>query len=442
MNAANSHKDDPNMTRKQTIGRRLRGFTIPLALTLMVVTASATQAETPEAAQPAAVTFTTLHSFTGGASDGASPFDALIEDASGNLYGTTAFGGTNNCGNVFELMPMTMNGMTMWTESVLYSFTCGSDGANPYSSLVMDKSGNLYGTTVNGGTGTCQVFNMGCGVVYELMPMPMGGMTMWMYMPIHAFTGSTGDGATPFTGLLLAPSGGLYGTSNGGSSGGGTVYRTDASSNENVLFNFKASADGGVPLTGLTMVSTGMLYGTTSSGGTYGGGTLFSIMPNGESMTNLHSFGASGDGATPMFGSLAQSAQGYLYGTTEFGGTHNCGTVYEWMKMSMGGMTMWTEMVLYNFACGSDGGFPSGSLRVDKQGNVYGTTSCRGCDDSAGTVFILAPSGTLTTVHRFTGGADGGFPLGGLTLSADGTLYGTTNSGGSGGGGTAWSLVP
>ncbi|HLY17944.1 MAG TPA: choice-of-anchor tandem repeat GloVer-containing protein [Bryobacteraceae bacterium] len=418
--------------KKQTFATRLRTLSIPLALTIAVVTAAGAQTRTSGAAQPAARTFTTLHSFTGGGSDGASPFASVIADSNGNLYGTTAFGGTSNCGTVFELMPMNMGGMTMWMYMELYNFTCGSDGANPYAGLVLDASGNLYGTTVNGGSGTCQVFNMGCGVVYELMS--MGGMEMQILL--HTFTGTPGDGATPFTGLVMGPAGTLYGTSFGGSSGAGTVFRTNATA-ENVMFNFKASSDGEKPFTGLLMGPKGILYGTTSSGGTYGGGTLFNISPDGAMMTTLHNFGGRGDGATPIFGSLAQDTQGSLYGTTEFGGSHNCGTVFE--LMSMMGMEM--EMVLYNFTCGSDGGFPSGSLHIDKAGTLYGTTSCRGCDNSSGTVFKLA-GGTLTTLHRFTGGDDGGFPLGGLKGSTNGTLYGTTNSGGSGGGGTVWSLMP
>jgi uncharacterized repeat protein (TIGR03803 family) len=356
----------------------------------------------------------------------------VIADANGNLYGTTAFGGSSNCRTVFELMPMNMGGMQMWMYMELYNFTCGSDGANPYAGLVMDGSGNLYGTTVDGGAGTCQVFNTGCGVVYEFMPM------MNMYMVLHTFAGGAEDGANPFTCLFMGPSGVLYGTSTGGSSSGGTVFTTNAGGSEKVLFNFNPSADGAYPMTGLVMGQMGTLYGTTSSGGTNGGGTLFKVSPDGTNMTTLHDFGASGDGGTPMFGSLTQDAMGNVYGTTEFGGTHNCGTVFEWMSM----MGMKMEMVLYSFTCGSDGGFPSGSLAIDKGGNLYGTTSCRGCGDSAGTVFKLAPGGTLTTLHNFTGGADGGFPLGGLKGSANGTLYGTTNSGGSGGGGTVWTLMP
>ena len=430
MDAASPITVDPkeeHMTEtKQTFKTRLRAVSITLALTTAFVTVGA-QAQTPGASPSSKPAFSTLHSFTGGA-DGGSPFNAVIQDANGNLYGTTAFGGASNCGTVYEVMPM----MGMEMEMVLYNFTCGWDGANPYAGLVMDASGNLYGTTVNGGAGTCQVFNMGCGVMYELMP-SMGNM----YMVLHTFAGGKEDGATPFTGLVMGPAGTFYGTSYGGASGAGTVFVADAS-NEKVLFNFKASADGGNPLTGLTAGQKGTLYGTTSSGGTHGGGALFSIMPNGTMMTTLHDFGARGDGATPIFGSLVQDAQGSLYGTTEFGGTHNCGTVYEWMSM----MGMEMEMVLYNFTCGSDGGFPSGSLHIDKAGNLFGTTSCRGCDNSAGTVFKLTPGGVLTTLHSFTGGADGGFPLGGLKGSANGTLYGTTNSGGSGGGGTVWSLTP
>jgi uncharacterized repeat protein (TIGR03803 family) len=206
------------MTRtEQSFGTRLRAVSIPLALTIAAVTAAMAQAGTPEAAQPAAVAFNTLYSFTGGA-DGGSPLSAVVEDASGNLYGTTAFGGASNCGAVYELMPMSMMGMKMWMYMPVYSFTCGSDGANPYAGLLIDASGNLYGTTVNGGSGTCHIDNMGCGVVYELMPMSMGGTIMWMYMGLHTFSGTAGDGATPFTGLLKGRNGVLYGTSYGGSS--------------------------------------------------------------------------------------------------------------------------------------------------------------------------------------------------------------------------------
>jgi uncharacterized repeat protein (TIGR03803 family) len=430
------------MTRtEQSFATRLREVSIPLALTIAALMTAAAQAGTPGAAQPAAVTFNTLYSFTGGA-DGGSPFSAVVEDTTGNLYGTTALGGASNCGAVYEIMPMSMMGMEMWMYMPVYSFTCGADGANPYAGLLIDASGNLYGTTASGGAGTCHIDNMGCGVVYELMPMTMDGMNeTWMYMGLHTFSGTAGDGATPFTGLFMGPDGVLYGTSYGGSFGAGTVFATNGTS-EKVVFNFKASTDGAYPLTGLVAGQNGTFYGTTSSGGANGGGTFFSIESDGTPMKTLHSFGGSGDGATPIFGSLAQDTMGNLYGTTARGGAHNCGTVYEMMPMAMGGTPTWMYMPLYSFTCGADGGHPTGSLHIDKTGNIFGTTSCKDCGGSAGTIFKLSPGGALTTLHRFTGGADGGFPLGGLKGSPTGALYGSTNSGGSGGAGTVWSLVP
>src|SRR5262249_15703320 len=158
-----------------------------------------------------------LHSFSG-QPDGIFPYAGLVSDSSGALYGTTVFGGTlDNLGTVYQLTPPSGGG-TLWTETVLYRFTGGADGANPtYTGhLVLDSSGALYGTTQNGG-------NYGYGTVYKLTPPPPGGMT-WSLTTLYSFTGGA-DGRNPISGVIFGPDGALYGAVHGGTPGHNPVYK-------------------------------------------------------------------------------------------------------------------------------------------------------------------------------------------------------------------------
>jgi uncharacterized repeat protein (TIGR03803 family) len=211
-----------------------------------------------------AQTLTTLHSF-GQGSDGRSPVAGLIFDASGNLYGTTLGGGANEKGTVFKLSPS-------GSETVLYSFTGGSDGGAPYAGLIFDSSGNLYGTTSDGGN-PADCDSSGCGTVFKLTP--SGSETV-----LHSFTGGS-DGGDPYAGLIFDASGNVYGTTESGFSSG-TVFKVTPSGSETVLHKFAGGSDGGNPGAGLIADASGNLYGTTGDGGADGYGTVFKVTPSGS----------------------------------------------------------------------------------------------------------------------------------------------------------------
>jgi uncharacterized repeat protein (TIGR03803 family) len=335
--------------------------------------------------------FSVLHSFASG-SDGAYPEAGLLRDRAGNLYGTTANGGTSNDGTVFRLG-------ADGKEKVLYSFGgSADDGADPLSSLIEDKAGSLYGTTKYGGTGNAgTVFRLGRN----------GSETV-----IYSFTGGS-DGANPSAGLTRH-AGKLYGTAqSGGASGRGVVFSLASDGTETVLYSFTGGDDGGTPFAGLIVDRADNLYGTTYEGGTYGQGTVFEISASGAESV-LHAFTGGSDGGRPG-AAVTADRDGNLYGTTLLGGADDSGTVF---KLAPDG----TETVLHSFT-GSDGANPYCDLVLGAKGNLYGTTSISGID-AGGTVFKLAPDGTLSTLHTFTG-AGGANPEAGL-IEANGRLYGTT----------------
>jgi uncharacterized repeat protein (TIGR03803 family) len=290
----------------------------------------------------------------------------LIMDGSGNLYGTTEAGGADNYGTVFKLTPGSGGS---YTESVLYSFQGGTaDGAYPQAGLIMDNSGNLYGTTEEGGTGSCSAngSTIGCGTVFKLTP---GSGGCYTESVLHNFQGGTSDGADPWAGLIMDSNGDLYGTTTlGGASGGpgscsgngsatgcGTVFKltlgNGGSYTESVLHYFQGgTSDGANPYAGLIIDSNGNLYGTSSGGGNAAGttrsgtacsgdscGTVFRLAPGsgGDYIESLvYSFKAGfSDGSYPDAG-LIMDGSGNLYGTTTEGGTgvctpFGCGTVFE-----------------------------------------------------------------------------------------------------------------
>jgi uncharacterized repeat protein (TIGR03803 family) len=335
----------------------------------------------------------------------------LILDESGNLYGTTRNGGIADSGTVFKLSP---DG----SETVLHNFT-GADGQYPFGGLVRDASGNFYGTTFIGG-------DSGNGTVYKLD-------SNGTQMVLHNFESLPVDGSQPLAGLVMDNAGNLYGTANfGGTGGGGIVFKVDPSGAETVVHNFGEDATGFSPWSRLLLDSAGNLYGTNL----YGGGaicecgTVFKVDPAGNG-TKLYAFtgnpvagDASGpDAALPEAG-LVRDPAGNLYGTTNQGGTAGLGAVF---RIAPDG----TELVLHSFAGGaSDGAYPQqGSLLLDAEGSLYGTTGSGG--NGYGTVFRLDPSGKLTLLHSFTN-VDGNFPVAALGQDAAGNLYGTTEFGGIG----------
>ena len=360
-----------------------------------------------------------LYAF-GGSPDGSNPqYVTLVMDSSGNLFGTTAYGGTGNYGTVFELV----NSGGTYTEKILLNFNY-TNGGYPYAGLIMDSSGNLYGTTYFGGT-------YGGGTVFELVN--SGGT--YTENLLYSFTYKT-DGASPYGALIMDSAGDLFGTTNrGGTSGYGTVFElvnSSGSYTERTLYSFAGSSDGAYPQAGLVMDSAGNLYGTTTSGGgTSNAGTVFELVNSGGSYTEqvLHSFPSStGDGVSPL-APLVIDASGNLYGTTVSGGAQSAGTVFELVNSS----GTFTEKILYSFLGGTgDGGNPYGPVTFDSAGNLYGTTVDGGVS-GGGTVFKLTNnSGTFSesVLYPFSGSCGtnvGASPEGGLILDAAGNLYGITS---------------
>ena len=351
-----------------------------------------------------------LHNF-GHGMDGTYPHSNLIWDAAGNLYGTTYWGGTHGYGTAFE---MTLREDGGWTEKVLHNFGInGTDGTHPYSGLIFDAAGNLYGTTQGGGEygisdGECPI---GCGTVFELTPAEGGG---WTEKVIHNFGFNSlhgVDGTNHWRHRCRRQS---LRHDRGGrrSPGCGTVFemtpRPGGGWTEKVIHNFGISdTDGVTPQAGLTLDAAGNLYGTTIYGGTYGGGgggrggggTVFEVTPNEGGWTEklLHSFGSGTDGFRPE-DVLIFDAGGNLYGTTAWATVtgcsyFGCGTVFELTPTEGGG---WTDKILHTFRVnGADGMAPGAGLIFDAAGNLYGTTTNGGyypCTGSGcGTVFEVTP---------------------------------------------------
>jgi uncharacterized repeat protein (TIGR03803 family) len=389
-------------------------WTITLLFVIVVYTISAR-----------AVTEMVLHSFAG-PPDGIEPWGSVVLDASGNLYGTTRYGGTFGNGMVFEL---TLSG-GVWTETMLYSFTGGPDGWGPLGGLILDTAGNLYGTTVAGGNGQ--------GVAFELSP--LGGS--WTEKAIYTFGNTPGDGCNPSAGLTIDSLGNLYGTNTGCGVGYGTVFELTPSSGgtwtEAILWAF-TGLDGASPEAGVVLDNTGNLYGTTYSGGFYGGGSVFKLSSaSGNWMeTSIFSFTGGNNGCNPN-GDVILDKTGYLYGTTQGCGSDNVGTVFE-LTPTQG---QWDMSVLHTFTGGIDGGRSDAGLKFDSAGNLYGTTQLGGLFGN-GTVFRLNPKcGTCTEAeYSFIGGTvDGANPYAGVTFGR-GAVYGTTWSGGTTGQGTVYEIT-
>ncbi len=386
-------------------------------------------------ARAMASTETVLYTFTG-MPDGSAPYSGLVRDTRGNFYGVTAAGGTDRQGTVYEISPTPAGG---WIETVLHAFAAnGTDGYSPGSGLTLDAAGNLYGTTIFGGT---HVY----GTVFELSPTQSGS---WTETILYNFTGGNDGGLPQYGSLVFDAKGNLYGTTqNAGTLGYGVAFELSPSPNggwtETVLHDFAENAtDGGYPMA-VVFDKNGNLYGTAAQGGGLGRGVIFELSPSlGGTWTEtiLHNFADnSTDGGIPMAGVVFHGTQ--LYGTTEHGGAYGWGTVYRLSKT----ITGWKEKVLHSFATdGIDGFPPKGTVVIDKTGHIYGTTYGGGAKGS-GTVFELTVSKgvwTETVLYSFTGQSDGGYPYFGLILDATGHLYGATNGGGSGGNGVVFELTP
>jgi uncharacterized repeat protein (TIGR03803 family) len=329
------------------------------------------------------------------------------------------------------------------TLQTLYMFKGSPDGRFPFGGVAFDNSGNLYGTTLYNGT-TCG--GSGCGAVFKLAP-PSSGKAEWTET-LYPFTGSP-QGANPYDGLAYM-NGAFYGTTAYGGyanstncmGGCGTVFEFDPATQKlTTLYTFNGTTDVGGPYVGLAFDTKGNLYGTTEGGdnaNNSNGGAVFELTPstNGStpwSYSTLHTFNETTDNADGGISSrLVLDKNGNIYATTKYGGNSNCscGTVY---RLDAG---TWKLTTLHTFTGGADGGSPNG-LAIYYLGTgsftLYGTTNKGGGAGNAGTVFALDPeTQALTTLHAFTGGADGGEPDG-LIVDAAGNLYGATLFGGAAG---------
>jgi uncharacterized repeat protein (TIGR03803 family) len=352
---------------------------------------------------------TVLYAFPFG-TDGENPEGGVIRDSAGNLYGTTYQGGTGGAGTVFKLD-------AAGQETVLHNFTGLDDGGYPQSNLILDSSGNLYGTA-RAGSGHA-------GVVFKVDT--SGNETV-----LYSFTGGD-DGRNPLGGVVFDSAGNLYGTTKaGGFANAGVVFKLNPAGQETVLYNFRGGADGHSPVAGVILDSAGNLYGTTSAGGAANAGVVYMVNPAGQE-TVLYSFTGGADGSLPYAG-VVRDSSGNLYGTTVEGGAGGEGVVY---KVDTAGQ----ETVLHNFGDGADGGNPYDGLTFDANGNLIGTTESGGTV-GAGVAFRLDLAGQETVLYNFTNGADGGFPKAGVTLDSAGNLYGATYYGGNERSGVVFKLTP
>ncbi|HTV65132.1 MAG TPA: choice-of-anchor tandem repeat GloVer-containing protein [Bryocella sp.] len=336
--------------------------------------------------------FDTLYSFnTRLSSNGIAPQAGVVIGADGSLYGTAEIGGVDGpgcesygCGLVYNLRPparATASALGLWTETVLYRFTGNPDGAHPEAAIIFDQAGNIYGTTVQGGSS-------GWGTAYELLP----------------------------------------------ASGGWTGR---------VLYSFTDGNDGGYLTGSLLFDHAGRLYGLASLGGAYGYGTVFQLSPSGSFWTEstLYAFPGQGQNGENPAGGLIADGLGNLYGGTPYGGSNYGGTAFEMIAEPSG---TWRHIVLYSFIhTGTAAPGPACSLTMDTAGNLYGATFGDGAY-GYGSIFKLTPSGggwIYTDLHDFTGGDDGRYPAGSVTFDQAGNLYGTTTGGGTFGYGVVFEIT-
>jgi uncharacterized repeat protein (TIGR03803 family) len=366
---------------------------------------------------------TLLYSFNGAM--GANPYGALVADSAGNLYGTTFAGGFSSAGTIFKL-----DAANGYSESVLYNFTGMGDGGFPIAGLIIDSSGNLYGTTSCGGISQCNGGSGGYGVVFVFSP--SSG-----YSVLYPFAGGT-DGGNPVASLTFDSAMNLIGTTEAGGIGRclgqpgcGVVFELSAANGyhtETVLYSFMGVGDGGVPKAPVIFnASKTTLYGTTYAGGSgaclgtgNGCGVVFQLSPSGTEKV-LHQFTGKGDGSLPVAPLIFNQTGTVLYGTASAGGktscSGGCGIVFQ-----LSGTSLTTLSNLHSFA-GPDGADPKGGLALYTSPTLtalYGTTFGGGTV-GLGVIFQLVPTTRgYTLVHSFTGltgtTVDGANPFAGLIL--------------------------
>lgn len=256
------------------------------------------------------------------------------------------------------------------------------------------------------------------------------------YTVLHDFGATSSDGSGSGANVTLDDAGNLYGTTDfGGSASDGVVFKLAPDGTETLLHTF-SGPDGQDPDGAVLMMPNGDLYGTTGSGGASDSGVLFVLHPKGNKYKYavLHDFDGATEGSS-LRGNLIADGLGNLYGTALFGGPGSSGSVFEYSPD--GKVT-----VLHAFNGTDDGEYPEHGVVRDSAGNLYGVTAFGPGIDGNGTVYKIAPDGTFTTLHSFTGGADGGFLYGGLAIDRQGNLYGSTVDGGANNAGTVFKLAP
>jgi uncharacterized repeat protein (TIGR03803 family) len=396
----------------------------------------------PSAARAQTWSEVVLHSFDG--KDGLQPMAGVIQDGDGNLYGTTELGGANGFGTVFRL---TSSGKL----TTLHSFcseggSACTDGVFPLAGVIQGSDGNFYGTTSEAGAN-------GVGTVFKITP--SGTLTT-----LYSFCSQADctDGESPAAGLIQGSDGYFYSTTYAGGANenesddysGGTVFKIAPSGTLTTLYSFcsmlvpgtDVCLDGSEPEAGLTQGSDGNFYGTTYAGGANGFGTVFELTPSGT-LTTLYSFCSEGgdacaEGAFPSSG-VIQGSDGNFYGTTGHGGANDRGNWADGVGTVFKLMPSGTLTSLYSFCSQADcidGQYPYGVIQ-GSDGNLYGTTLSGGANTYGGTVFELTPSGMLTTLYSFCATfpirnfcLDGGGSQAALIQGSDGSLYGTTTTGG------------
>jgi uncharacterized repeat protein (TIGR03803 family) len=356
---------------------------------------------------------TSLYSFTNG-TDGARPFASLVQATNGKLYGTTMgseYQMPRSVGSIFQIT-------TEGALTTLYTFPGGSDGATPYAAMVLGTNGNLYGTTLDGGTN-------GDGTAFE---MTLDGN----FMLLHSFTGLA-DGAMPYGALVQGSDGNFYGTDGDnygqlplrtGVAAYGTVFKMTPAGSVTVLHAFTNGIDGALPRAGLVEGLDGNFYGTSEMGGANGQGTIFRITPEGV-LTNLHTFTGGSDGGNP-WAALVQASDTNFYGTASSGGA-GYGTVF--MISPDGTFTVISE---FDSDKSSDTSGPHAPLALGTDGSLYGCTAGL-YSGGFGTIFKVTPPNAFSLLYTFTNGIDGANPTGGLVQGSDGNFYGTIEYGGQNG---------
>jgi uncharacterized repeat protein (TIGR03803 family) len=364
----------------------------------------------------------TIHKFKGAPRDGAIPLAGLVADSAGNLYGTTIFGGPGPCQigsnppGCGTIFELSPDGSGDWKETVLYKFHGGKDGQHPGVTLAIDSLGNLYGTIAGGGT--CPPT---CGNVFELSP--DGTLTV-----LYRFKGKS-DGGVPPTGLAMDSSGALYGTTSDLAGTHGTVFQLSNSGNKwriKTLHTFAGGEDGDDPQSTPLLDKDGSWYGTTEIGGKNNFGVLYKLTFDTKWHYNVvYSFPAKYEGPR---GNLAQDANGILYGVT----------IGDYVFQLTEADGKWSGETIHKFSPNSrqgDGTQAEGGVALDASGNVYGVTAggTPRTGYGGGTVYQLVPGNSKWTeniLHAFGTQSGGDAPIGQIIFGPDGNLYGVTQAAG------------